>query len=79
MESPNGHVHLSLQNALRNIWNINVYSTVLLGAGVYGHIHGVTFDKYPYRAIVKIHKYPVMAGQETRQLQGRRIGMIQFS
>ncbi len=59
---------LSLHHILENRWKTSAQSIMLLGEGVYGRCYGVTFGASPYRAIVKIHKYPGMADQERRQL-----------
>src|SRR5438105_4035904 len=59
---------LSLQHILEKVWKTSTQSIMPLGEGVYGRCYGITFGASPYRAIVKIHKYPGMADQERRQL-----------
>ena len=58
----------SLRHISERVWKTSLQSITLLGEGVYGRCYGVTFGRSPYRAVVKLQKYPGMAGQETRQL-----------
>ena len=68
MQLSEGQIYVSLQHLLERVWKTNAHSITLLGEGVYGKTYTVSLGCAPYRALVKIHKYPGMADQERRQL-----------
>src|SRR5690349_9570873 len=68
MQLSEGQIRLSLPHILQNVWKTTYQSIVLLGEGVFGRSYGVTFACSPYRAVVKVHKYPDMGSQENGQL-----------
>lgn len=63
-----GRIYVSLQYLLEKIWKTRAQSITFLGERVYGKAYAVALGCSPYRAIIKIHKYPGLAGQERRQL-----------
>jgi fructosamine-3-kinase len=68
MQFSEGQIYSSLHHILKRVWKTSAQSITPLGEGVYGKVYGVTFACSPYRAAVKIQKYPGMADQERRQL-----------
>jgi fructosamine-3-kinase len=61
-------ISASLSQILAREWQATLQASVLLGEGVYGRAYGVTFDRFPYRAVIKSQKYPAMGEPERRQL-----------
>ena len=68
MQLPEDPTYMSLQHMLERTWKTSALSMTLLGEGVYGRSYAVTLGIFPYRALIKIHKYPGVADQERRQL-----------
>jgi len=68
MQLPEGQIYVSLQHLLERVWKTRAQSIPLLGEGVYGRTYGIILGYSPYRALIKIHKYPGVADQERRQL-----------
>ncbi len=58
----------ALHHMLTRIWQKDPQSIALLGEGVYGRCYGITLERAPYRAVIKVHKYPSMADRERCQL-----------
>lgn len=68
MQLSEGQIYVSLQHLLGRVWKTYAQSITQLGEGVYGRTYAVTLKCSPYRALIKIHKYPGIADQERRQL-----------
>lgn len=72
MRFPEEQQSLSLQRILNPVWQTDIRSVALLGHGVYGTVYGVTFGRFPYRAVVKLYKHNSIGEQERRQLNELR-------
>lgn len=68
MQFSDSQVYSSLQDIVQKTWTTDMQSITPLGEGVYGKTYGVSFQCSPYRAVIKLQKYPRMAEQESRQL-----------
>jgi hypothetical protein len=53
-----------LHHIIQRIWQTDAQSLLRIGEGVYGRCYGVIFGCSPYRAVIKVYKYPGIADRE---------------